>query len=108
MAYAEQGKDIDNAIQLATRAYVNNPENPQIIDTLAFCLMKAKRNSDATVILEKAVVAHPDSALLKYRLGAALIDSGKKKDGVNYLQQALDTGNFSYADEARELIRKNS
>jgi len=108
MAYAEDGKQTDKAVEHAIRAFVMQPENIPIIDTLGFCLLADNRVDEAVNVLRSGVKANPDSGLLRFRLGSALIRANKKQEGVKELREALNVGSFPYQDEAKELIAKNS
>lgn len=108
MAIAEHGKDVDKAVDLATKAFVTKPENPQILDTLAFCLLADNRLNEALVILKNGIAAHPESGIIHYRYGVALLKNGQKKEGLDALEKALRFGNFSEETTARNLIREHS
>ncbi len=107
MAYAEEGKNTSKAVEFAIRAYVMQPENLNIIDTLGFCLLTDNRVDEAVNVLQNGVKANPDSGLLRYRLGVALVRANKKQEGVAELRKALELGSFAYQKEAKELIAKN-
>ena len=104
MAYILAGKDSERALRLATVAYTFQPENPTVLDTLGQCLMRNKRFTEAVTVLEQAVSAAPDSAALRYRLGAALAESNQPAKAREALQKALETGDFAEAEEARKLL----
>ena len=66
--------------------------------------MRNKRFTEAVTVLEQAVSAAPDSAALRYRLGAALAESNQPAKAREALQKALETGDFAEAEEARKLL----
>ena len=104
MTYIMAGKDPERALRLATVAYTLQPENPTVLDTLGQCLMRNKRFTEAATVLEQAVSAAPDSAVIRYRLGVALAESNQPAKAKEALQKALETGNFAEAEEARKLL----
>lgn len=105
MAYAESGRNMGKAVSLAMDAYARMPENPEIVDTLAFCLLREKRTDEALVLLEDAVTRLPDNPSIRYRYGEALIQAGQKDKGREALTKALELGSFPDADAAREHLR---
>lgn len=108
MAYAEEGRDTGKAVMLASKVFAANPNDAGITDTLAVCLIADGRMDDAVHLLSQAVLAHPGSPVLRYRLGTALIKADKKKEGVKELQKAIELGTFDESDIARKLIKNNS
>lgn len=104
MAYALAGKFPDRALRLASMAYALQPENPGILDTLGLCLIQNKRFQEAAVVLERAIKVQPDSPLLHYRLGVALAASDNPEKARTALLQALKTGGFPEAEDARNLL----
>lgn len=106
MAYAEEGEKTKMAVQLATKAYVQWPENHSILDTLGFCLLADKRPGDAVQVLRNGLKHHPNSALIHYRLGSALAQAGMPAEAKVSLNKALEIGSFNEKDQARALISK--
>ncbi len=105
MAYAESGQNPERALHMATLAFVQQPENPQILDTLASCLLLGNRADDAVKLLLDALKLHPVSAQLHYRLGAALARVNKPKEARAALRKSLEMGDFSDAEAARKLLQ---
>lgn len=108
MAYAEEGRDTGRAVMLASKIFATNPNDAGVTDTLAMCLMADRRVNDAVHLLSQAVLAHPDSPVLRYRLGTALLQADRKKEGIKELQKAVELGNFEESETARKLIKGNS
>ncbi len=105
MAYAESGQNPERALQMASMAFMLQPENPQVLDTLGSCLLLNKRTNDATKLLTDAVAMHPTSAQLYYRLGTALSQAQKPEEAKTALRKSLELGNFDDADKARKLLQ---
>lgn len=52
--YAERGKNLERALQLAASASDQDPENPAMLDTLGVVLLKKRDYSAAVAVLSKA------------------------------------------------------
>ena len=57
-------------------------------------------------VLEEAIKARPDSASIRYRLATALQGSGDSERAAELLRQALATGTFPEAEDARRQLAK--
>ncbi len=107
-ALAEQGRNTARAVELATKAYVTEPENEAIIDTYAFTLVANKQISEALNVVQSGLKAHPESGTLYYRLGQALLASSKINEGVTALQKAVELGDFQDIEKAKALLKEHS
>jgi Flp pilus assembly protein TadD len=58
----------------------------------------------AVQILRSAVEDAPDMALFHYHLGMALRDHGDVEGAKEHLARALELGDFTGADKAREAL----
>jgi len=96
---AQQGKDLDVALNMAKKAKSRAPGDPAISDILAWVLFKRGSYSEAIPLLEEAVKKNPDSAQFRYHLGLALIADGKKAQGKAELQAALRIDKLRPADK---------
>jgi len=74
---AEAGTDLDQALSLAEAAQRKLPNNADIADTLAWVYVKKGLNESAIQILNGLLRKYPDSPLLRYHLGVALLQAGK-------------------------------
>ncbi len=108
LALAEEGKNTARAVDLATKAYTDEPENAAIADTYAFTLIANKQISEALNVVQNALKANPDSSSLYYRLGQALLADSKLNEGISALQKAVDLGSFGDIEKAKKLIQENS
>jgi tetratricopeptide (TPR) repeat protein len=52
--YAEQGRNLDRALQLALEARERNPRNPAVLDTIGFVYLKRREYTQAIEVLESA------------------------------------------------------
>ncbi len=104
-ALAEEGKNTERAVDLATKAYVDAPENIAVIDTYAFALIANKQVQEALNVIENGLKAHPNSGMLYYRLGVALLAESKRNEGIKALQKAVEHGSFTDLEKAKQLLK---
>jgi Flp pilus assembly protein TadD len=94
----------EEALRLAQTALTLQPENPQIMDTLGYALLKNDRPQDARNTLEKAAALLSDSPTVEYHLALAYKATGEKGAAVARLQKALRSGNFTEKLQAKTLL----
>ena len=66
--YAEQGKDLNKALDLIDKGLSFDPDNEAYLDTKAEVLFKLQRIPEAIEIEEKIVEANPDAEYFKKQL----------------------------------------
>lgn len=86
---AETGKNPDEALRLAQSALLKIPDNPALLDTLAFSYIKKNKSGNAATILERLVHDYPDEAMFRYHLAMALADTGDRARAVKELEAGL-------------------
>jgi tetratricopeptide (TPR) repeat protein len=102
---AEDGKELDEALALATEAKKRSP-TPEVLDTLGFVHLRRNETKQAVDVLEQAAAADATSPSIRYRLGTALEKSGDKDRARASFEAALALGDFPEAAAARaELAR---
>ena len=103
--YAEDGTNLDAALQLASAAKKEMPDSPEINDTLGWVYYKKDLPSQAVGLLEESVKKMPDNADILYHLGmtyAKLGDKGKSRDA---LERALKLNpKMASAANARQTL----
>jgi tetratricopeptide (TPR) repeat protein len=87
--YAEQGQNLDVALELARKAKAQQPEVSSFTDTLAWVMFRRGDYSGALPLLQDCVKKVPDSAEFHYHLGMVLVADGQKTEGKAQLQAAL-------------------
>lgn len=92
------------ALRLAKSAIAQQPENPQVMDTLGYALFKNGRLQDARSTLERAATIIPDNPMVNYHLALVYKAAGEKAAAVTRLQKALRLGNFTDEQQARALL----
>jgi tetratricopeptide (TPR) repeat protein len=80
--YAESGRDLDRAVQLAQRALELAPGDPGVLDTLGYVRLRRREYSDSVKVLQRALsmaqeTHAPELAIIQQHLRAAYIDSGQ-------------------------------
>jgi len=86
---AQQGKDLDVALDMAQKAKSMMPELSSVTDTLAWVVYKRGNYADAMPLLQECVQTSPDSAEFCYHLGMTLLATGQKAKGKQELEGAL-------------------
>jgi len=83
--YAEQGTNLDIALQLATSAKQRLPDDPNVDDTIGWIYYKKDLASLAIKPLEESLSKRPDNAEVLYHLGlshAKLGDNAKARESL--------------------------
>jgi tetratricopeptide (TPR) repeat protein len=103
--FAEQGNDLDRALNLAQTAKAARPDDPDVNDTLAWVFYKRNLPSMAVEPLEQSVKANPANPIYHYHLGLVYLQMEQKGKARASLQQALKlSANFDGAANARKLV----
>jgi tetratricopeptide (TPR) repeat protein len=87
--YAEDGGNLDIALQLAQTARQKLPDSAEVADTLGWIYVKKDLASLAIPRLEEAVAKSPETAMLHYHLGLALTKAGQRIRARQVLERAL-------------------
>jgi tetratricopeptide (TPR) repeat protein len=105
--YAEDGGNLDMALQLAQAARQKLPESPEVADTLGWVYLKKDLASLAIPRLEEAAAKRPGDPMVQYHLGVALARTGQKIKGRQVLERALVLKlPEPAAAEARKLVEE--
>ncbi len=107
--YAEQGGNLDIALQLAQTAKQKIPDHPEVNDTLGWIYVKKGLPSLALRPLQASVAAEPSNATYQYHLGAAYAKLGDTANARRVLGRVLKAGTaFPNAPDARKLLAQLS
>lgn len=105
--YAEQGQNLDVALDLARKAKSEQPEVPSFTDTLAWVMFRRGEYAAAVPLLQDCVKRAPESAEFHYHLGMVLVADGQKTEGKAQLQAALQMKlDDQEAEQARKALRQ--
>ncbi|MGQ9619255.1 MAG: tetratricopeptide repeat protein, partial [Candidatus Aminicenantia bacterium] len=100
-SWAERGKNLDKALNLAKKAVNLDPENPDYLDTIGWICFKLGKISEAKKYLEKAVSKKPWEPEILEHMGFLKIKEGKEKEGIEFFEKSLEMGS-----ENKEVIEK--
>ncbi|MCK5912641.1 MAG: PEP-CTERM system TPR-repeat protein PrsT, partial [Desulfuromusa sp.] len=93
------------ALNYAMNAYRLKPNDPRIMDTLGYVLVKNQRGKDALNLLEKASELLPDESAVTLHLALAKIQVGDKDAARNLLNQVAGKGSVSEVATAKKLLK---
>lgn len=82
-------KDLNGGLELARKAHVLDPANPDFSDTLGWIQYLMGNYTEALAALDEAVHIKPEDADLLYHLGMAQSRSGRDNDALASLSAAL-------------------
>jgi putative PEP-CTERM system TPR-repeat lipoprotein len=103
--YAEDGTNLDVALQLASAAKKALPDNPEITDTLGWVHYKKGLLPVAVGYLEESAKHRPDNADILYHLGMTYAKLGDKAKSRDALERALKLNpQLSGAATARQTL----
>lgn len=103
--YAEEGTNLDVALQLASSAKKGLPDNPEVTDTLGWVHYKKGLFPLAVGYLEESAKRRPNNAEILYHLGMAYAKLGDKAKSRDALERALKLNpQLSGAAAARQTL----
>jgi len=97
------------ALQFAERAYRVDPDDPGVMDTYGWLLVKQDRNpGKGRALLEKALARLPDVPEVQYHHAVALYKTGRKAEAREALARLLASDRpFVGREEAQRLVESN-
>jgi len=105
LAWTYMSIDLTQAFTLVSKANKLNPNQPEIMDTLGWILVKQDKVEPGISYIESAVSKAPDSPDIRYHLAAALAKSGQKDRAISELQGILNKYKaFPSRNEAQQLL----
>ena len=93
------------ALNYAMSAYRLQPNDPRIMDTLGYILVKNKRAKDAVNLLEKANELLPEVPAVMLHLSMARIQVGDNATARDLLNKVITDGTASEIEIARKLLK---
>lgn len=91
------------ALKIAEQALARDPRNPLLVDTAGWANHIAGNKDRALQLLRDARLRAPDSAEIRYHLGAALVQAGRTAEAKGELDAALKMGAFEEINDAKRL-----
>lgn len=105
MAYVLDELGSKKALEYAQRAHDAAPANPYINDTVGWLMVKAGNPEQGLKYLRQAVVRASDVPEIRYHIGRALLDLGRKAEAKRELEAAVDSGEaFNGRSDAKALL----
>jgi tetratricopeptide (TPR) repeat protein len=86
---AERGRQLDEAVDLVTRALVLDAENPSFLDSLGWAYFKKGAFERARDPLERAAAARPKNSVIQDHLGDLYVQVKRYRDAVAAFDRAL-------------------
>jgi putative PEP-CTERM system TPR-repeat lipoprotein len=103
--YAENGGNLDVALQLAQTAKGKYSGRPEVNDTLGWVYCKKNLNSQAIFYLRQSVEQDSNNPVYQYHLGTAYAQNGEDAKARRLLERALALRkDFEGAAEARKVL----
>jgi len=98
---------LDEAKELAETSLAARPDDPAVLDTLAWVYYRMGKFADAQRVLEKAIRQTPKHPEMQYHLGAILAAQGQRERAEQAYRQAirlLDETSLPQEDRVRQLV----
>jgi Flp pilus assembly protein TadD len=89
----------------ARAAYRLSPMNPATTDAYGWALYQLGENGSALQLLEKAASIAPEHAVLRWHLGQAYADLGRKAEATAQIRAALADPVFTDRDAAQAVLK---
>ncbi len=103
--YAQNGENLDVALQLAQAAARRLPDNPAVLDTLGWIYHKKALPTLAIPQFVKCVERDPKNPIYHFHLGLAYVQAGDPTKARVALRQALSVApDFAGATEAKDVL----
>ncbi len=98
-------RDLNTAHQYAKKAYNNAPQNPAILDTYGWVLVKLKRYEDAISYLRQAHAINSKDPSNRYHIAYTLSKLGRLEESKTELKELLkEFENFPEKLQAQDLL----
>jgi putative PEP-CTERM system TPR-repeat lipoprotein len=95
------------ALGFAEQALKLKPDNPAIMDTAGWILVKEGQHAQGIKLLQQALSKLPDAAEIQWHLASAYATSGDRNRARSELERLLASGTaFRQEQEARDLLKQ--
>jgi predicted Zn-dependent protease len=92
---------------MVRRAQQQEPNSPDIADTLGWILIRKNLSEEAVHVFKDLVVKVPGNAIYHYHYGMALQEKGDKPSAKKQLEEALkDRPSKPQEQEIRDLLQR--
>ena len=96
---------VDEALEMAERAYQRAPTSPAVADTLGWLLYLKGDLERAETLVQEALRRLPTNAQVRFHLGMVYARRGKTAEARRELEEALKSPDLAEAAEARSTLR---
>ncbi|MBZ5607395.1 MAG: tetratricopeptide repeat protein [Acidobacteriia bacterium] len=86
---SDSGGNLDRAVELARRAQAKLPDNPVVVDALAYAYLKKNITDSAMPVFNGLVKKYPKASTYRYHLALALLQKGDKTSAKRELEACL-------------------
>ncbi|MGE4538764.1 MAG: tetratricopeptide repeat protein [Desulfovibrio sp.] len=100
---AEEGRDLDKAIDMIRLALSKEPDNPFFLDSLAWAQFKLGRTEEALATIRSAAVPRVKDAIVWEHYGDIAAASGHKAEAQKAYRTALELGSDNPKDVKKKL-----
>ncbi len=90
--YAEEGRNLDRALDLANTVYRKIPKNPDVADTLGWIYVLKNAYSQAEPYLQQAMSAKPENPSILYHMGMLRYGQKQQQEAETLLTSAIEKG----------------
>ena len=104
--YAEQAKNLDEALVLAKKAAGLVKGNGAMQDTLGWVYYQRGQLDEAEITLKAAVALEPKHPAIRYHLGLLYLSRGRKGEARGELKRALELGRFAGDASAQKILKE--
>ncbi|HKI06443.1 MAG TPA: tetratricopeptide repeat protein [Thermoanaerobaculia bacterium] len=102
--FAESGTNLEEALDLVSRAVALDPDNGAYVDSLGWTYYRLGRPEQARGYLERAARLEPEDATLQVHLGDVYVALGQTERARQAYQRALDLGGDDDVDKVRRKL----
>lgn len=107
LAWALSEFNDNRALGFAEQALKLKPDNPAVLDTLGWLLVKQGQSERGIKLLQQALSKTPDVAEIHYHLAAGYAKMGDSAHARQELKRLLNSGQtFQQEKEARDLLKQ--
>jgi Flp pilus assembly protein TadD len=103
-SYADEGRDLQTALQMAQAAKAGRPDDPDVNDTLGWVYYKLGMHMQAISPLLQSTRINPNKAIYHYHLGLAYEGAGERDKARASLERAVSLGEFAEAPAAKKAL----
>jgi tetratricopeptide (TPR) repeat protein len=106
--WADQGRNLEEALDLVRRAVALEPDNGAYVDSLGWALFRLRRYEEARAVLERAARLVPGDAVISEHLGDLYLAVGRPAEARLHYERALSQHGENAAAVSIKLDRLRS